>query len=258
MRYLKFGLAALLLLAIGAAASAQTVLRAGLDVDAGTMDPRQARDTSAARMQALIFNGLVTLDANQVPQPDLGTSWEFVSPTELVFQLREGVVFHDGSPFDAEDVVYTYTTLVDPDFGAPRRSLYTPIQEVVADGPYQVRFVLSQPYAPLLQYLDMGIVPSDAAEAAGAASGDQPIGTGPFRLVSWERRATIRLAANDDYFKGRPNIDEIVISVIPDNNVRLIALESGDLDLIHSPVPPQDLARLRGSTALAVHETTAL
>jgi len=258
MRYLKFGLAALLLLAIGAAASAQTVLRAGLDVDAGTMDPRQARDTSAARMQELIFNGLVTLDANQVPQPDLATSWEFVSPTELVFQLREGVVFHDGSPFDAEDVVYTYTTLVDPDFGAPRRSLYTPIQEVVADGPYQVRFVLSQPYAPLLQYLDMGIVPSDAAEAAGAAFGDQPIGTGPFRLVSWERGATIRLAANDDYFKGRPNIDEIVISVIPDNNVRLIALESGDLDLIHSPVPPQDLARLRGSTALAVHETTAL
>src|SRR5690606_17700609 len=105
MRYLKFGLAALLLLAIGAAASAQTVLRAGLDVDAGTMDPRQARDTSAARMQELIFNGLVTLDANQVPQPDLATSWEFVSPTELVFQLREGVVFHDGSPFDAEDVV---------------------------------------------------------------------------------------------------------------------------------------------------------
>lgn len=251
--------AILVALAMGAATvNAQSVLRAGIDVDAGTMDPRLGRDTTALRMQELLFNGLVYLDSAVVPQPDLAESWEFVSPTELVFKLREGVQFHDGSAFDAEDVIYTYQTLVSDTFGAPRRSLYTPIAEVIANSPYQVTFVLEQPYAPILQYLDMGIVPSDAAEQLGESFGDQPIGTGPFKLAEWNRGANIRIVANDDYFKGRPSIDEVVVSVIPDNNVRLIALESGDLDLIHSPIPPQALARLNASADLQVRAVNAL
>lgn len=246
------------LLWLATPALSQSILRAGLDVDAGTMDPRLARDTSAARMQELVYSGLVYLDPNLVPQPDLATSWTFTSPTTLVFELREGVTFHDGSAFTAEDVVYTFTTLVREDFGAPRRSLYTPIANVTAIDDLTVQFELSQPYAPLLQYLDMGIVPSDAAEQLGASFGDTPIGTGPFALEAWDRGATIRLKAFDDYHFGRPNVDEVVISVIPDNNVRLIALESGDLDLIHSPVPPQDLARLQADGSLVVETTTAL
>lgn len=252
-----FAVLAALLVGV-ATVSAQTVLRAGIDVDAGTMDPRLGRDTTALRMQELLFNGLVYLDAEVVPQPDLAESWEFTSPTELMFKLREGVRFHDGSAFDADDVVYTYKTLVSDTLGAPRRSLYTPIAEVVADSPYQVTFKLAQPYAPILQYLDMGIVPSDVVEKLGDSFADQPIGTGPFKLAEWNRGATIRVVANDDYFKGRPSIDEVVISVIPDNNVRLIALESGDLDLIHSPIPPQDLARLSSSSTLQVRAENAL
>lgn len=252
-----FAVLAVLLLGV-ATVSAQTVVRAGIDVDAGTMDPRLGRDTTALRMQELIFNGLVYLDSAVVPQPDLAESWEFASPTELVVHLRQGVKFHDGSDFDSEDVVYTYQTILSDTFGAPRRSLYTPISEIVATGPYEVTFRLEKPFAPILQYLDMGIVPSDAAESLGEAFGDNPIGTGPFKLDSWSRGATITLVANNDYFKGRPSIDQLVISVIPDNNVRLIALESGDLDLIHSPVPPQDLARLKGSGSLDVSAINAL
>jgi peptide/nickel transport system substrate-binding protein len=248
----------LVLTLAGAPAFSQTVLRAGLDVDAGTMDPRLAIDTSAARMQELIFSGLVRLDANLVPQPDLAVSWEFTSPTTLVFQLREGVTFHDGSPFTAADVVHTFTTLTDPDFGAPRRALYAPIESVQALDDHTVEFTLAHPYAPLLQYLDMGIVPAAASQRLGEDFGDQPIGTGPFRLAGWDRGATIRLSAFDDYHFGRPNVDEVVISVIPDNNVRLIAAEAGDLHLIHSPVPPQDLDRLRAAGDLVVESTTAL
>jgi peptide/nickel transport system substrate-binding protein len=249
---------ALALAIASAPAFSQTVLRAGLDVDAGTMDPRLMIDTSAARMQELVFSGLVRLDPNLVPEPDLAVSWEYTSPTTLTFDLRQGVTFHDGSPFTAADVVHTFTTLTDADFGAPRRALYAPIQAVRALGEHAVEFTLEQPYAPLLQYLDMGIVPAGAAEELGEDFGDQPIGTGPFRLAGWDRGATIRLAAFDDYHFGRPNIDEVVISVIPDNNVRLIAAEAGDLHLIHSPVPPQDLERLRAGGDLVVESTTAL
>lgn len=246
-----------LLLTVGVAQN-ETVLNAGLDVDAGTMDPRLARDTSAARMQELLFNGLVSLSPNLEPQPDLATSWEFTSPTTLVFELRPDVTFHNGEPFTAEDVIYTFTTLLNEELGAPRRSLYTPIESVEALDEHTVQFNLSQPYAPLLQYLDMGIVPHGAAAELGLDFGDNPIGTGPFKLESWEKGNQVQLTAFDDYYKGRPNIDRINISVIPDNNVRLIALESGDLDLIHSPVPPQDLARLQDSEDLVVETTNAL
>ena len=257
MRYLTLIVALVGLLGM-AVAQDEVVMRVGLDVDAGTMDPRLARDTSAERMQDLIYNGLIRLDPQVVPQPDLALSWEFTSPTTLVVKLRPGVVFHNGQPFTAEDVVYTYTTLIDEDFGSPRRSLYTPITAVEAVDDLTVRFDLAQPYAPLLQYLDKGIVPHEAAAALGADFGDNPIGTGPFRLVSWEKGNRIELAANDDYYLGRPQIDRLDISIIPDNNVRLLALESGDLDFIHSPVPPQDLERLRNEGKLVVEQTTAL
>ena len=87
-----------LLLTVGLAQNG-AVLNAGLDVDAGTMDPRLARDTSAARMQELLFNGLVSLSPTLEPQPELASSWAFTSPTTLVFELRPDVTFHNGEPF---------------------------------------------------------------------------------------------------------------------------------------------------------------
>ena len=246
-----------LLLPLGMAQD-ETVLNAGLDVDAGTMDPRLARDTSAARMQELIFNGLISLSPTLEPQPDLATSWEFTSPTTLVVELREDVTFHNGEAFTAEDVVYTYTTLLEEDFGAPRRSLYAPIESIEAVDDYTVQFNLAHPYAPLLQYLDMGIVPNETAAELGEDFSDNAVGTGPFKLDAWEKGDRIELSAFEEYYNGRPNIDRINISVIPDNNVRLIALESGDLDLIHSPVPPQELERLSQSSDLVVERTNAL
>lgn len=247
----------LLLTLIGAGALAQT-LNIGLDVDPGTMDPRLIRDTSATRMQDLIFNGLVRLDPKLKPVPDLAASWKYLSPTLLEMKLRSGVSFHDGQPFTAEDVVYTYTTVLDPTFNSPRRTFFTPITKIEAPDPLTVRFTLSAPFAPLLQYLTLGIVPKGAASSSGADFGSKPVGTGPFKFVSWQRGSRIELAANDKYFRGRPKLDRLVIRPIPDNTVRLTALESGDLQFIHSPVPPQDLERLSQNNRLSLSKISAL
>lgn len=249
--------ALVLLVLLCASALAQT-LNVGLDVDPGTMDPRLVRDTSATRMQDLIFNGLVRLDPKLKPVPDLALSWKYVSATVFEMKLRQGVVFHDGQPFTAEDVVYTYSTVLDTAFNSPRRSFYTPITKIEAVDPLTVRFTLSAPFAPLLQYLTLGIVPKGAASSAGADFGSKPVGTGPFRFVSWQRGSRIELAANDKYFRGRPKVDGLSIRPIPDNNVRLTALESGDLQFIHSPVPPQDLDRLAKNNRLVVSKVSAL
>lgn len=247
----------LTLMLLAASAFAQT-LNVGLDVDPGTMDPRLVRDTSATRMQDLIFNGLVRLDTKLKPVADLATSWKYISPTVIEMKLRSGVSFHDGQPFTAEDVIYTYSTVLDPAFNSPRRTFFTPISKMEAPDPLTVRFTLSAPFAPLLQYMTLGIVPKASATSAGADFGSKPVGTGPFKFVSWQRGSRIELAANDKYFRGKPKIERLVIRPIPDNNVRLTALEAGDLQFIHSPVPPQDLSRLTQNNRLAVTKISAL
>jgi peptide/nickel transport system substrate-binding protein len=246
-----------LLVVLLTGALAQT-LNIGLDVDPGTMDPRLARDTSAFRMQELVFNGLTRLDPKLKPVPDLAVSWRYLSPTLLEVKLRPNVVFHDGKPFTSEDVVYTYTTVLDARFNSPNRALYTPITKIEAPDALTVRFTLSEAFAPLLAYLNMGIVSKEAATRSGADFGTQPVGTGPFRLVRWQKGSLIELAANERYFRGKPKLERLLIRPIPDNNVRLLALESGDLQFIHSPVPPQEVDRLSKSNQIQVTKTNAL
>ncbi|HHY95623.1 MAG TPA: ABC transporter substrate-binding protein [Firmicutes bacterium] len=240
------------------AGTPQQELKVGLDIDAGTADPRLARDTSARRVVDVVFNGLVWLDTELKPQPALATSWQQVDPTTWEFTLRDGVKFHDGSEFTAEDVKYTYDTILDPDFKAPYRSLYAPIKEVQVVDAHHVRFLLNQPYAPLLSYLDMGIVSKKAAEAAGAAFSSQPVGTGPFKLVKWDKNQKIEFEAFPDYWGGAPALKKLTYLIIPDNTVRAAALEAGDVDLIHSPLSPQDLPRLQNNSKLTVKKTNAL
>jgi peptide/nickel transport system substrate-binding protein len=234
------------------------VLRAGLDVDAGTGDPRLARDTSAFKIVDLVFDGLVALDPTLAPQPALATSWENPDPTTWVFHLRDGVAFHDGSPLTAEDVVYTFTTVLDESFAAPYRGLYTPITSVTALDEVTVEFKLSEPYAPFLNYMDMGIVPQAIASDPAKDFANNPVGTGPFTFVSWERNSKIELTANADYWNGAPALAGVELFIIPDNTVRATALETGDLELIHSPLSPQDVSRLKETDGVSVSEQTAL
>jgi len=234
------------------------VLRIGLDVDAGTLDPRLANDTTARRVIEQVFDGLVELDPQLRPRPALAESWTQVSPTVWVFKLRKNVRFHDGTPLTAADVVFTYTTILDPSLRAPLRGLYTPIAKVEAVDNEAVRFTLSAPYAPLLKYADMGIVSRAAVERLGADYATRPVGTGPYRFASWQRNSRIVLEANPGYWKGRPKLSQVIFNIIPDNTTRAAALEAGDVDLIHSPLSPQDVARLKTSPRVNVVEMTGL
>ncbi|HXX39453.1 MAG TPA: ABC transporter substrate-binding protein [bacterium] len=246
--------------AVGLAQGAATsgAVRVGLDVDAGTGDPRFAVDSSAYRLGELVYDGLVYLDTRQAPQPALAVSWDNPTPTTWVFHLRHGVTFQDGQPFTADDVVYTFDTILDPASKAPYRNLYTPIAKIEKVDAYTVRMTTSAPYAPLLSYLNIGIVPRHIAERNDGSLASHPVGTGPFRFVSWDRGSRISLEANERYWGGVPKVRGLVINIVPDNSARAAAVEAGDLDLIHSPLSPQDVARLRKSTSLVVTKMTGL
>jgi peptide/nickel transport system substrate-binding protein len=202
------------------------------------------RDTTASRAADLIYSGLVHITPSLEPVPDLAESWETPDPQTFIFKLRPDLKFSDGSPLTADDVVYTYTTLVNPDFNAPSRALYAPISAVEAVDPQTVKFTLSAPYAPLLTYLDIGIVPKALVEG-GTDIALNPVGAGPMKLVSWNRGSEIVLEANDTYWRGTPTIENVTLKIIGDNSARSQAFEAGDLDVIQSPLAPQDIERLK-------------
>lgn len=222
---------------------AAEVITLGADVDAGTLDPRTQRDTTAYRVNNLLYDGLVNLDAGLNAQPNLAVSWENPEPTVWIFKLREGVKFHDGSDLTAEDVVYTFETILDPELGARYRSLYTPISSIEAVDPRTVRIELTEPYAPLLSYMDLGIVPSDYVEGGGDLA-TAPVGSGPMKLANWARGSKIELEPFDDYWGGAPAVDGFEFVVVADNTSRAQAFEAGDLSIIQSPLSPQDIQRL--------------
>lgn len=233
-------------LSIGAgSALAAGTLVVGTDVDAGTLDPRLARDSTAYRTADLVYAGLVHITPKLEPVPDLAESWETPDPQTFIFKLRPDLKFSDGSPLTADDVVFTYTTLLKPDFSSPIRALFTPVKTVTAVDAQTVKFELSAPYAPLLTYLDVGIVSKKAAES-GQDISTKPIGAGPMKLASWNRGSEIVLEANANYWRGAPTVDKVTLKIIGDNSARAQAFEAGDLDVIQSPLSPQDITRLAG------------
>ncbi|KQW75681.1 peptide ABC transporter substrate-binding protein [Devosia sp. Root413D1] len=219
----------------------------GTDVDAGTLDPRLTRDTTAYRTADLIYAGLVHLTAKLEAVPDLAENWESPDPQTVIFKLRSGLTFSDGSPLTADDVVFTYESVINPDFNAPDRALYSPISKIEAVDPQTVKFTLSAPYAPLLSYLDKGIV-SKAAVEAGKDPATDPVGAGPMVLTAWNRGSDIVLKANPSYWGGAPEVTDVTVKIIGDNSARAQAFEAGDLDVIQSPLSPNDIERLKADT----------
>jgi peptide/nickel transport system substrate-binding protein len=246
MRLVAAGLFAL---ALGCA-HAQESVRVGADVDAALLDARIMRDTTAYRVCDLLFDGLVQLDAMSQPQSGLAQSWDHPDATTWIFHLRDAK-FSDGSPVTADDVVYTFQTTLDPKTASRWRGMLTPIKSITAADGHTVRMELSQPYAPLLFYMELGVLPKAVASAPNADMSAHPVGSGPMRLAGWKRGSSIILEANPSYWGGAPKLKRLEMVVVGDNTARAQALEAGDLDFIQSPLSPQDVQRLMGEARFA-------
>lgn len=232
------------------------VIRVGIDVDVNMLDPRLSTGTGNQRVIEAVFDGLIELDANLVAQPVLATHWENPDPLTWIFHLREGVYFSNGQPFGARDVAHTIESMVCPEFNSPGRSHFIAIEEVVIIDDHTVQFNLSSPFAPLLSNLERGIVPYNADEMDDFPM--NPIGTGPYMVTEVLRNNRVTVVANPNYWGEAPVTPTIVYYIIPDNTVRIAALEAGDIDLVHSPLSPMDIARLRGDARFEVIEMNAI
>jgi peptide/nickel transport system substrate-binding protein len=251
----------ILALAAAAAAPARAaegdVLRMAFNVPIGTLDPAKFRVGGLENNYVCyVFNRLTTNDARLAVQPDLATRWEASADLKSwTFQLREGVRFHDGKPLDAEDVVYTYRRLGDAATGSPLRAQLGFVQGVEAAGPLTVRFTLSIPYADmpaLVGRYEAAIIAKGGAD--GLAS--HPVGTGPFRFVSYQPGDQMILERNTDYFEpGVPKVGRVVIRIMPEFTTAVAALQNGEIDVVFD-LPPEQVEKLKRSRSARVEEAT--
>jgi peptide/nickel transport system substrate-binding protein len=198
-----------------------------------------------------IFEGLMTYDFDLNPLPVLAESWE-ISDDGLVWtmNLREGVAWHDGEPFTADDVVFTFSEFI-PEVHARSRPTFQRA-EVAALDDLTVQLTLEEPYAPFLRTFDAigaPIVPAHiyrGTDFRTNPANQAPIGTGPFKFEEWRTGEYIHLVRNDDYWQeGKPYLDEIYYRFIPDSASRALALETGQIQLAtQSDIELVDVARL--------------
>ncbi|SCL27960.1 peptide/nickel transport system substrate-binding protein [Micromonospora inyonensis] len=185
---------------------------------------------------SLIFDGLVARDARNQLVPALARDLPTVSADgrTVTAKLRDGVVFHDGSPLTAQDVAFTYRAVLDPKVDSTLRSDLDMLASVAAPDPSTVVFTLRYAYAPFLQRLALGIVPAKALagqDVNKAAFNRRPVGTGPYRVTSWTPGDRLVLAANERYWGGRPANSGVVVAFVPDDNVRAQRTRAGEFDV---------------------------
>ena len=209
------------------------------------INPILSTDTTSSAIEGVIFSGLVKVDKNLNFIPDMAKSWTISKSGRVwTFKLRRDVTWHDGEPFTAEDVKFTFDTILNKKVNSVRRGDYIidgePIIFKVVDR-YTVKAILPKPFSPFLTSASMGILPKHILEGKELDMSDfnrRPVGTGPFKFVEYKAGDHVLVKRNPDYYGGAPKLKEILFKIIPDENTALVALKSGDID--ETGIPPKD------------------
>lgn len=204
----------------------------------------------------LLFNGLTGHDGDNAVVPALAKSWDFDEETcTYTFHLEEDVRWHDGEPFTAEDVQFTIEAIMDPENGSENAPNFEDVEEITVIDDHTISFRLSAPNVAFLDYMTMAILPKHLLEGEDMQTADffrSPIGTGPYKLASWDEGQAITLEKNADYFRGEPNIDTIVFKIVPDDNAKALQLRAGELDL--ALLTPKDAATFADEEGFACYD----
>ena len=233
-----------------ARAAPGNVLRIAIGTSLNTLDPMMTTIGDEYIYNGLVFSGLTRIREDLKLEGDLAASWSASDDIKTwTFKLRPGVKFHNGSVLVAEDVVAFFGRLMDPKSTAPSRSQYDMIDTVTAPDASTVVFKLSIPYggfADILADRQVKITPR------GIDAAKTPIGTGPFKFVSYTPGDRLVVTKNPDYFEpGMPKLDGAELRVIPEMSVKVAALQAGDIDVVWD-LPLDQVKTLSSNTALRV------
>lgn len=216
-----------------------------------SLDPRFATDAVSSRIDRLMFDSLVRLNAQDQFVGDLAESIKRPSPTEIVFRLRSDVRFSNGRKLTARDVKYTYDSVLDPANISALRPGFQELKSIKVLGKRTVVMTTKRPYAPALQMAMLGIVPYDTP-ARGPDAPRSPPGTGPFRLSEYVSGEKVVLTRNPYRPVSQPLVRGIVFKIVPDATVRALELAEGVCDLAENNITPDLLNYLKNRSGLRI------
>lgn len=222
------------------------------------LDPVIAPDIGSVMVNKVIFPGLVRPDEQLRPTPDLAVSWtQSDDGRSYTFALRPGVTWHDGAPFSAHDVKFTFDQIADVKSGSRLRSDFAAVAGVDVVDSLTVRFRLHAPFAPFLALLgyNAGILPRHKLAGAPLTQATEfnrarPVGTGPFMVEAVQPGSSLTLVRNPRYHGTAPRLDRLVFKIVPDVNVQVAQLRAGELDLV--TIEPANLAAVQGVAGVKV------
>lgn len=226
-----------------------------MNTDVQSMDPQIQNDTTSEQVVKMLYNTLLKFQDDGTVVGDLAESWS-VSEDKLTwtFNLKQGVKFHNGKELTSADVKATFDRALNAEAGGLRTTeIIKMFTAVEAPDPYTVTITTDGPYGPmesLMCNMSLGIMDADYIEQYGldlGTSAEGENGTGPFKVVSWERDQEIVVERFDDYFGTPAKLQTVVYTIIPEAASRVIALETGEVDVIDKPTD-EDLARLEADT----------
>jgi len=231
--------------------------------EVSVLNPILSTDTSSSAVEGVIFTGMTKINEKLEVIPDLAKSWTISKDGKLwTFYLRRDVKWHDGVEFTAEDVKFTFDSVLNPKVNSVRRSDFIidgkPIQFKVIDK-YTLQAILPKPFAPFLVRSGMSVIPKHLLAGKDINTADfnrKPVGTGPFKFAEWKTGDFVLVKRNDNYYDGKPRLAEILFKIIPDENATLVALEAGEID--SAGIPPKDLSRMKKLKGLNIYEYDAL
>lgn len=220
-----------------------------LENSPSNLDPRKGTDLASARVHEVVFNTLVTPDESSQLAPELARSWEIINGKDYLFHLKKGIKFHNGQELLARDVEFTFKSLLEDSFISAKKGSFRVIKDIEIVDDYSVKFILQEPYSSfLINLAAIGILPSGVQ----AEFSKNPIGTGPFKFLSYKEDQELIFQSFDRYFEGKPKIEGIIFKIIPDAFTRMLELRKGSIHLAINNIPEDMVASLAQEAHLKV------
>ncbi|MGM0837291.1 MAG: ABC transporter substrate-binding protein [Bacillota bacterium] len=231
----------------GAKSSGDQALTYASISDAVGLSPILMNDSASANITEHLYETLFKRNVETMEvEPQLAESYENPDANTWIIKLKQGVKFHDGTPFNAEAVKYTFDKLRDPATAAPRASLLEPVDTITVVDEYTVEIKTKYPYGPFLTALthtNAAIVSPEADQKQDLMK--EPVGTGPFKFVSWVPGDQIVIEANPEYREGEPALKKVVFKVVPEISTAISMLQTGEIQFLDQ-LPTEQIKRIEG------------
>ncbi|WP_419770803.1 MAG: peptide-binding protein [Candidatus Marinarcus sp.] len=212
-----------------------STLNLSINENPSRLNPILSNDSASSEISDWLFDGLFKYDKNGLITTNLAQSYHFENKLKLIIKLRHDVLWHDGEKFTANDVLFTYHSIINPKIFTSIASNYNKVASVKALDDYTLEIIYKESYFKALQIWMVGILPEhilkNEPDMMSSSFNKNPIGTGAYKLKTFVASNDIKLIANDHYFLGRPKIDEIVYKFLPDPSTSFLMLKQNQLDI---------------------------